>query len=474
MTALLAIELSGSNLDAMVGPISANSANTPGSTMNLHAGDLVSLRDLLYGLMLPSGNDAAIAIAEWISGSEPAFVTLMNQRAKQLGLNNTSYRRAAGFDVTECTDCCSPSDSNLPNCGHYTTARDLATLARFALNQPLFAQVVRTAAWTPTTWVDSFGDPRTDTLQNDNLLLSSMPYPGIKGVKTGMTTTAGWCLVASATSNGKTLISVVLASQSDILRHEESALLLDYGFAHSLGAGSFTNGSFESNYAGWSVTGNQDIVSSPNTEVTDGAQGVLFNGGQTTPNAALAQSFATVAGRGYALTFDLGVTGAQTFAEQQLHVTVLGKSVLLSQTRSIFGQGDATSYSPVSFTFTADSTTTTLAFQDVSPTTTDTDMLLDNVRISETAISSAKPPSIKTEPVSKTVRAGRSAKFKVKAKGSPVLHYQWSKNGANIPGATNASYTLVADSAETGSRFSVVVTNDAGSVTSRAATLTVR
>jgi D-alanyl-D-alanine carboxypeptidase len=85
MTALLAIEQNGSNLDAMVGPISAYAAGIQGSRMNLSAGDRLSLRDLLYGLMLPSGNDAAVAIAEWVSGSEGAFVTLMNQRAQQLG-----------------------------------------------------------------------------------------------------------------------------------------------------------------------------------------------------------------------------------------------------------------------------------------------------------------------------------------------------------------------------------------------------
>ena len=90
MTALIAIERNGASLDEIVGPVSAKAADTYGSTMNLDAGDSLSLRDLLYGLMLPSGNDAGVAIAEWIGGTEDAFVTLMNERAQSLGLTSTS------------------------------------------------------------------------------------------------------------------------------------------------------------------------------------------------------------------------------------------------------------------------------------------------------------------------------------------------------------------------------------------------
>jgi D-alanyl-D-alanine carboxypeptidase len=231
MTALLAIERNGSQLDAMVGPISTNAAGFLGTTMNLYAGDRLSLRELLYGLMLPSGNDAAIAIAEWVSGNETSFVTLMNQRAQQLGLINTAYRNAHGTDPTVYGASCDPPYSSQTNCGHYSTARDLVTLARFAMNDPLFAQLVQTYSYTPSTWVDASDNPRTDTLYNDNLLLSSMPYPGADGVKTGNTPAAGFCLVASASQADETVMSVVLGCSSDDVRITESSQLLDYGFS---------------------------------------------------------------------------------------------------------------------------------------------------------------------------------------------------------------------------------------------------
>jgi D-alanyl-D-alanine carboxypeptidase len=232
MTALIAIERNAANLDAIVGPISAKAADTYGSTMNLNAGDSLSLRDLLYGLMLPSGNDAGVAIAEWIAGSEDAFVTLMNQKARALGLNHTSYRNSFGYDPVELPAQCVPPYSAMFNCGHYSTARDLATLAQTAMKQqPLFSRIVQTATWTPTSWISSARARRTDQLRNDNLLLSSLSYPGANGVKTGMTTSAGFCMVASATQSGHSILTVVMGCASDQIRHAESRQLLDWGFA---------------------------------------------------------------------------------------------------------------------------------------------------------------------------------------------------------------------------------------------------
>jgi D-alanyl-D-alanine carboxypeptidase (penicillin-binding protein 5/6) len=232
MTALIAMERNGANIDQIVGPISANAASTYGSTMGLQAGDTVSLRDMLYGLLLPSGNDAGVAIAEWISGTQDAFVTLMNQRAQQLGLTNTAYRNAFGYDPVELPAQCVPPYSSMFNCGHYSTARDLATLARFAMQeQPLFAQIVATFQWTPTTWHNSANVPRTVTLQNTNLLLSSIPYSGANGVKTGQSTSAGYCMVASATRSGHSVLTVVMGCASDQIRHLESIQLLDWGFS---------------------------------------------------------------------------------------------------------------------------------------------------------------------------------------------------------------------------------------------------
>jgi len=231
MTALLAIERNGGTIDEIVGPVSAKAASTYGSTMGLQTGDTVSLRDMLYGLMLPSGNDAGVAIAEWISGSEDAFVTLMNQRAQQLGLTNTAYRNAFGYDPVELPNDCFPPYSSMFNCGHYSTARELATLARFAIReQPLFASIVTTVNWTPTTWRNSAMVKKTITLENTNLLLSSIPYSGANGVKTGQSTSAGYCMVASATRSGRSIITVVMGCASDQIRHLESIQLLDWGF----------------------------------------------------------------------------------------------------------------------------------------------------------------------------------------------------------------------------------------------------
>jgi D-alanyl-D-alanine carboxypeptidase len=200
--------------------------------MGLDEGDTVSLRDLLYGLLLPSGNDAGVAIAEWISGSEDAFVILMNQRAQSLGLTNTAYRNAFGYDPVELPNDCFPPYSSMFNCGHYSTARDLATLARFAINQqPLFAQIVATVDWTPTSWLNSSLSRKTVTLHNSNLLLSSIPYAGANGVKTGMSSSAGYCMVASATRAGHSVLTVVMDCASDQIRHLESIQLLDWGFA---------------------------------------------------------------------------------------------------------------------------------------------------------------------------------------------------------------------------------------------------
>lgn len=233
MTALLAIEQSGSNIDAIVGPIGSAAANKQGSTMNLDQGDKISLRELLYGLMLPSGNDAAVAIAEWVSGSEAAFVTLMNQRAQALGLTNTAYRNPYGLDPAEYGAPCGFPFNTQTNCGHYSTARNMVTLARFAMSQPLFAQLVQTVNYTPSTWRNAANQPRTVLLHNDNLLLSgqSMAYPGANGVKTGATPNAGHCLVAGATRFGRSMLTVVLGSANDTTRHNESKKLLDFGFS---------------------------------------------------------------------------------------------------------------------------------------------------------------------------------------------------------------------------------------------------
>jgi hypothetical protein len=139
------------------------------------------------------------------------------------------------------------------------------------------------------------------------------------------------------------------------------------------------NGSFESGYSGWTVSGNQAIA----PRASEGTNGVEFNIGQTSPNGVLAQSFATTPGQSYTLAFDVGADWGNSSTAQSLRATVTGSTTRLSQTVTVYGPGNSSSkYIPTNFTFVADSGTTTLTFQDVSPTGLNTDLLLDNVRVS--------------------------------------------------------------------------------------------
>lgn len=203
MTAILALELG--RLDDVV-KVSAYAASTPGSTMRLRAGDQYTLEQLLYGLLLESGNDAAVAIAEHLAGSEAAFATIMSQKAKEIGAWNTRFRNPHG----------------LTEYGHYTTAHDLALIARYALRNRKFAELVATR----DREVAELQGRYRATLYNTNQLL--WEYKGAEGVKTGTTPAAGKCLVSAATRDGQRLIAVVLGSQD---RWGDSVRLLEYGFA---------------------------------------------------------------------------------------------------------------------------------------------------------------------------------------------------------------------------------------------------
>ena len=378
MTALLLLEQAGGNLDQVV-TVSSNAANAFGSRMNLAAGDRISLRDLLYGMLLPSGNDAAIAIAEWVGGSESGFVNLMNQRAASLGLTNTAYRSPAGYDPTEKPDLCFPPYSSQTNCGHYTSARDLANLAGFALQQPVLSQAVQTTSWNTTTWRNSSGSFKNQNLTNTNLLLSSIPYTGANGVKTGEGPNAGWCIVARATRSNRTTLTVIMDTSPDnAARHNESIQLLDYGFAQLLGVQALANGSFEQDASSWTITGHCGIVSGA---ASAGTKSVGFNAAQTVPLGTVAQSFATVPGQAYTLTFDYGITSPARLSEQRLEVTVSGNTVRLSQTVSQSSSSSSIQYVQKSFTFVADRAVSTLTFRDVSTVSDSVDSFLDNVQI---------------------------------------------------------------------------------------------
>lgn len=202
MTALLALE--NGRLDDLV-EISAEAADQPGSSMYLRSGEVFSITDLLYGLMLNSGNDAAWAIAEHIGGTAGTFFNMMNQRAQDIGAINTRFQNPHGL-----TD---------PN--HYTTAFDLALIARTCLRHPYFKHLVATKE---KDVIDARQETRIQ-LANTNRLLWA--YLGADGVKTGTTESAGQCLVASATRDGMRLLAVVLNAGD---RWDDAAGLLDFGF----------------------------------------------------------------------------------------------------------------------------------------------------------------------------------------------------------------------------------------------------
>lgn len=200
MTAIVALE--NGNLDDIV-TVSRNAASIHGSLMHLNAGEKLTLRELMYGLLLCSGNDAAIAIAEHIGGSVDGFCEMMNKKAKEIGAVNTNFTTPHGLDET----------------GHYSTAYDMALITRYALNIPVFNEIVKT---TSIQIGNRF-------LSNTNEMLTS--YQGADGVKTGYTGKAGRCLITSATRDGRRFISVVLFCDSRAQRALSSKIILDYAFS---------------------------------------------------------------------------------------------------------------------------------------------------------------------------------------------------------------------------------------------------
>lgn len=204
MTLLVALERG--KLDDVV-TVSAGDASVEGSSLDLSANDRLTLRDMLYGLMLVSGNDAAEAVAEHIGGSVGGFVAMMNSEAQRLGAVNTHFSNPHGL----------PDPIN-----HFTTAKDMAMITAYGLKRADFVNYVSTR----NKSVRFLNSGLVKPLQNSNKLLAT--YPGANGVKTGFTNDAGDCLVASAKRNGIQLIAVVF---NDDERWTDAANLLDYGFA---------------------------------------------------------------------------------------------------------------------------------------------------------------------------------------------------------------------------------------------------
>ena len=203
MTALCAVELADVNGVIEVDPAAVG---IEGSSVYLYANESLTLTQLLYALLLESANDAAVAIAIGISGSVEAFAAQMNEKARELGLENTHFENPHGLDGET----------------HYTTAHDLALIAREALRHPLLRTIFATGKIT----IPLNGSEGVRSLQNHNKMLRN--YDGAIGVKTGFTKKSGRCLVSAAERDGLTLIAVTLCAPDDWNDHER---MLDAGFA---------------------------------------------------------------------------------------------------------------------------------------------------------------------------------------------------------------------------------------------------
>lgn len=209
MTLLLtfeAVRAGKFTMDTLV-PVSNHAASMGGSQVWLEPGEQFTLDEMLRAICVSSANDAAVAVAELVGGSEEAFVAMMNAKAAELGMTDTTFKNACGLDTE----------------GHLSTARNVAIMSRTILTQ--YPEVLHYSG----IWTDSLRNGQT-MLVNTNKLLRR--YDGITGLKTGTTGGAGVCISASATRNGLNLIAVVLGSSSSAERFEAATKLLDYGFAN--------------------------------------------------------------------------------------------------------------------------------------------------------------------------------------------------------------------------------------------------
>ena len=202
LTALLALERGELKQTITTGP---QATKVGGSSIYLANGERHSLEELLYGILLSSGNDASVAVAEGLAGSETKFAEWMNIKARAIGANDSNFKNSNG----------------MPDLKHYTTAYDLALITRYALHNPVFSGIVRTKQK-----VIPWPGHKTDRVMiNHNKML--WRYQFADGVKTGYTRQAGKCLVSSATKDNQRLIAVVLNSKQT---YEDSQKLFEYGF----------------------------------------------------------------------------------------------------------------------------------------------------------------------------------------------------------------------------------------------------
>lgn len=203
MTAIIVLE--NSNLDDIV-TVSSKAASTGGSRLGLRANDKISVRDLLYGLMLCSGNDAAVALAQHVGGDLDGFASLMNAKCDSLQLTSTHFVTPHGLD----------------NDNHFTTAYELAVITNYALKNETFCNYVGTKNYTVSI------SGRAKTLSNTNELLGNLN--GVYGVKTGFTNGANRCLVTAVKRNNLDLICIVLGADTKKYRTQDSIKLIEYAF----------------------------------------------------------------------------------------------------------------------------------------------------------------------------------------------------------------------------------------------------
>lgn len=187
--------------------VSERAASMGGSQVFLEVGETMSVKDMVKSVVIASANDAAVALAEHVSGSEEAFVSVMNRRAGELGMVNTHFENTNGLDDTVAN--------------HTISAKDIAIASRELIRYPEILEY-------SSTWMDTIREGAF-TLTNTNRLVRF--YPGATGLKTGSTAKAGFCISATATRDGTSLIAVIMGAESRDTRNAEAKKLLDYGFA---------------------------------------------------------------------------------------------------------------------------------------------------------------------------------------------------------------------------------------------------
>jgi lysophospholipase L1-like esterase len=322
-------------------------------------------------------------------------------------------------------------------------------------NPPVIAKIAPMVDLTHVTVV--FSKPVADASTS----LANFTIPGltISSAVLDATTKRSITLTTSAQTPG----IVYSLAVSGVRDRTAQQLLIAPGSMVNFSSSALVNGGFESGYAGWTSTGNQELKSGAPYTTTEGVQIVAFNTGQNPPNATLSQTFATTVGQTYQLAFDFGVFSYNS-NQQRLQTRVQGATTLVSDTSSLTGIGGGnTRWAPKTFNFVADSTTTTLTFTDVSTTSDITDLVLDNVRVGAQAVRTLAVTSTPASGVAMTIspaditssgsgttglirsyNGGASVTVTAPAAFSGTNFLRWQKNGVDLIGS-GLSITLTMD-----------------------------